>query len=82
MTKEIDRYLSAMWIETKDFLPDEPGMRIVFVPTLDKDKPFIGVAWFEPEGTGNLYGWQLLPAVFCQNVTHWMPMPENPKNDY
>jgi len=65
------------WVKVSERLPDSPGMKLVFVPTMDKEKPFIGMAWFEPEGTGHMSGWQLLPEVFCKAITHWCE-PERP----
>lgn len=66
------------WISVKDRLPDTPGPKIVYAASCDPDKPMINMAWFEPEGTGNMPGWQLLPKVWCEAITHWMPLPEPP----
>ena len=66
------------WVSVKHRLPDKPGSKIVFVPTADPDSPFIGIAWFEPEGTKNLSGWQLLIKPFCDRITHWMELPLGP----
>lgn len=66
------------WIPADERLPDEPGKCLVFVPTADPERPLIHVAWYEPEGTDNMPGWQLLPAVLCDAISHWMPLPDPP----
>lgn len=78
--KEIKEFIQATndWRSVEDELPDKPGMYIIYVPTMDKEKPYKGMAWYEPKNTGNMEGWQLLPESFCNNITHWMPLPSKP----
>ena len=68
------------WISVTERLPSDSGTKLVFIPTLDDKLPFIGIAWFEPEGTKNISGWQLLPTILCNGITHWMELPEPPEN--
>jgi len=67
-----------MWISVEERLPEAPGTYLVFAPSADEDKPFRTTAWYEPPDTGNLEGWQLLPAVWCKAITHWMNWPNDP----
>lgn len=62
------------WIPTAERLPEEDGAVLVHCPTMDKNKPLIMVAWYEPG-----FGWSLLPEVFCDGVSHWMPLPSPPR---
>lgn len=69
------------WVSVKDRLPSDSGMKMVFIPTADESKPLIWMAWFEPEGTDNLAGWQLMADAYCGAITHWAPLlapPEKP----
>ena len=59
------------WISVKERLPNEPGSYLVFVPTLNEAVPYIAVAWFEPIWSVHMKGWQLIPKVFIDSITHW-----------
>jgi len=61
------------WISVDDHLPDDAAV-IIHAKTMDEDKPLITVAWHESE-----FGWSLLPECFIPAITHWMPLPEPPK---
>jgi hypothetical protein len=67
-----------MWISCSERLPETAGTYPVFAPSADESKPLRSVAWFEPEGTGNMLGWQLLPEMWCAAITHWMQWPGDP----
>ena len=66
------------WISVKDKLPKTSGAKLVFVPLTDK--PLIQLAWYETKGSNNLSGWQLLTQGLCNKITHWMELPEIPKD--
>lgn len=66
-----------MWIKVTESSPSEDNKYLVFAPSAYKDKPFIHVARFDPTG----FGWSLLPKVWIDAITHWMPLPEPPKSD-
>jgi hypothetical protein len=52
------------------------GKYIVHTPTADPSIPYIGMGWYDPvEGR-----WTLIPKVWADAVTHWMPLPELPEN--
>lgn len=59
-------------------LPEDAGTKVIYAPSADDDLPFIGMAWYEPPGTGNMPGWQLLPDAILSSITHWMPLPKRP----
>lgn len=64
------------WISVKNKLP-EPGIKkvIVFVP--HEHGPIIDMARYLGE-----QGWDLVSfELWDENVTHWMPLPEPPKED-
>lgn len=65
----------AEWISVKDRLPE--NIRSVLVIAKELKMPTI--AWY-----GNVKNiWHLTERDFCKNtnfvVTHWMPLPEPPK---
>ena len=62
------------WIAIKDRLPEKDGPYLVFAESADPNKPFIQIAWCEP----NDYGWSLIPTVWVNALTHWMPLPTRP----
>ena len=75
------------WISAKDRLPENQNPVIVFVPPhVDNDKGtffgYVGMAYFTRLGEGfwcgtdgNLYG----AIGMIYPPTHWMPLPEPPK---
>jgi len=62
------------WIKFSDKEPPESGLYLIFAPSSDPSSPFIYVAWFEPG-----FGWSLLPQMWIDAITHWMPLPDPPK---
>lgn len=66
-----------LWIDIDKELPTKDALYIIHVETADKNKPYIGTAWYNPNG----FGWSLLPDVFIPCITHWMEMPKPPKNE-
>ena len=63
------------WVPVSERLPDKDALYIVHAPSADPEKPMIHVAWYEPNG----YGWSILPKVWIDAITHWMPMPDAPR---
>lgn len=59
------------WISVKERLPDSNDMVLIC------DKFGVGLAWFERHRGKNLY-WNSDTGII-KNVTHWMPLPEPPK---
>ena len=68
------------WIPVRERLPDEDGKYLVYIPTMDEEKPYIGIAWYHP-GLKYKLGWSLLPILFIKAITHWMPLPIPPEKD-
>lgn len=65
------------WISSKDRLPSEEGAYLVYAKSENPDKPFIHKAWFNIE----IQAWELVPSVWASAITHWMPLPEPPKDN-
>ena len=63
------------WISVEEQMPTEDALYLIHAPSLDPDKPFIKTAWFDPD---IVLGWQFIPKVWSDAVTHWMPLPEPP----
>ena len=61
------------WISVKDRLPEKQGVYLVaFKPPLPK----VTIAWWATRE----YGWYDLEYNFnTDGVSHWMPLPEYPK---
>ncbi len=57
--------------------PPKPGMYMAQVETMDG--PIVFQAWYEPQGSGNMEGWQLMPEHFIDAISYWgytpPPMP-------
>lgn len=62
------------WISVKDRLPEKPGDYLVYYTTTANNMPLISMRHFYGE----------IPGAFVhnKNMTHWMPLPEPPKEDY
>ena len=77
------------WISVKDRLPERQEPVIVYVPPYsDEDEEYVGhvaVAYYTQTGSGgywagtdgNVYG----AIGIIHEPTHWMPLPEPPKED-
>lgn len=64
------------WISAKEKLPDKPGEYIVFVKNLTGR-----ITYFNPVFVASFYyGWHF-QACDDNVVTHWMPLPEPPKEE-
>ncbi len=63
------------WISVEERMPTEDALYFVHAPSLDPDKPFIRTAWFDPD---NDMGFENIPKVWSDAVTHWMPLPDPP----
>lgn len=82
-----DKDVPTKWISVKDRLPENQNPVVVFVPPhVDNDKGtflgYVGMAYFTRLGEefwcgtdGNLYG----AIGMIYPPTHWMPLPEPPK---
>ena len=71
--------LSNNWISVDDRLPEKPDMYLVCGWCQESDVPMMTTAEFV-SGCGRVNGW--IPDnkwIVCTTVTHWMPLPEPPK---
>jgi len=65
------------WISVKDRLPEQ-GVYIVFIPDMDNEEDDdISMEYYDSSET-KWYDNQRCEDVY--NVTHWMHLPEPPKN--
>ena len=63
------------WISTKERLPTKDAAYLIHAESADPDKPFIHIGWYNPNGDG----WSLVLKPFIEAITHWMPLPNPPK---
>lgn len=64
-----------VWVSVEERLPDKDGLVLVCCPTWKKGKPFISMAWYDPNG----FGWSLLSETWIEAIAYWMPLPEPPE---
>jgi len=57
------------WIPVNEKLPEDDYKYLIFAPSADPDKPFAGIAWYNPKK-----GWSLLPEAWIEAITHWKPI--------
>lgn len=63
----------AEWISVKNALP-EPGERVLATNGIVVGEGYVGSKWLRYYGVD----WQV---AFEEPVTHWIPLPEPPKED-
>jgi hypothetical protein len=63
-----------MWHNIKKEKPPKDAPYIIHAPSLDYQKPMIQIAWYNPSS-----GWSLIPEVWIDSITHWMPLPKPPR---
>lgn len=73
-----DENPKSPWISMEDKLP-EPEKEVII---LDKRKR-IDIDFLTDDGDGGYYWWKSEDAIFSENdeISHWMPIPELPKED-
>jgi len=62
------------WISIKDKLPNKDALYLIYALSADKNKPLIYSAWYDPKR----YGWSMLPQIWIDVISRWMPLPEPP----
>lgn len=69
---------TSPWISVKERLP-EPEKEVII---LDKRK-HIDIDFLTDDGEGGHYWWKSDESIFCEDdeITHWMPIPELPKEE-
>jgi len=74
------------WISVEERLPETrscvhgPDWRVSGLVLVYDEKEGILVGWLEEDG--DYFDWvahQILDNYLLRNVTHWMPLPEDPK---
>jgi hypothetical protein len=71
------------WISVRDRMPEEPGAYLVALVTYRQER-YLAVA-YPRDGWWDVAGWcreyKHRDGVHNFDVTHWMPLPEPPKED-
>lgn len=77
--EELDEMKRSGWIGVKDRLPKQtdPGTKVIFIT--EKSGVYVG-CYYESDACHKFDGWYSAFARI-ENVTHWMPLPEPPKED-
>ena len=65
---------TSKWVAMSDKEPPRDELYLVYAPSCDPDRPFMGVAWYDRRGF-----WYPLPKAWAGAVTHWATLPLPPK---
>ena len=68
------------WISVKDRLPEKEGVYIGFIQYNS------ACSWVTPvryikQPSGKYWWWWIFEKSYTDYLTHWMPLPEPPKED-
>ena len=68
------------WISVEEAMPREDALYLVYSPSANIEKPFIGKARFNPD---NDLGWSfdIIKTWLASAITYWMPLPEPPTQE-
>jgi len=69
-------WATPRWIKCSERVPEIDGAYAIYAPSMDKDCPLIMTAYYHES-----VGWSMLPQVWIDAITHWMPLPEAPKEE-
>ncbi len=64
------------WISVKDKLPNSISNVLVYATHTDDEECRVEVGFYDKR----IGSWAGCPTYILNNVTHWMPLPEPPKN--
>ncbi len=64
------------WISVQERLPVQDALYLIHAPSLDEKSPLIITAWYDPK-KGE---WSGLVPYWRDAVTHWMALPDPPKD--
>ena len=68
------------WISVKDRLPNCNGCYLVWRPHFYPDKGMPSICYFDGQNTWHdSYGVDFTSTLSPEDVSHWMPLPEQPK---
>ena len=84
-----EKQATSDWISVEERLPEDKCECLVYVKTHNKFSGYMTISWFYPRYDGSApdlkgrkvwTGYDSEWGVFeLRNVTHWMPLPEPPK---
>ena len=67
------------WISVKDRLPNCNGCYLVWRPNFYTDKGMPSICYFDGQNTWHdSYGVDFTRTLASDDVSHWMPLPEQP----
>lgn len=68
------------WISVKDRLPNCNGCYLVWRPRFYQEKGMPSICYFDGTNTWHdSYGVDFTRTLASEDVSHWMPLPEPPK---
>ena len=76
--KWADKNPKSPWISVEDRLP-EPEKDVIII----NKRKNTDIDHLTDDGEGNYYWWKSDDTIWCEDdkITHWMPIPELPKED-
>ena len=80
MDKHYKRLKEQEWISVKDRLPNCNGCYLVWRPHFYTEKGMPSICYFDGQNTWHdSYGVDFTRMLSLKDVSHWMPLPEQPK---
>lgn len=76
MMGDNDNKWAYQWFRCDRELPAKEGAYLIYAKSADPDKPLIHEAWFNTKTNS----WELIPSLWAKAITHWMFMPNPPKD--
>lgn len=69
------------WINVKDRKPPRDSSYLVAIGPMADGEYFIRIAWYNPNEDPDMYDrWSCLPTALLEYITHWMELPEPPRD--
>ena len=80
MDKHYKRLKEQEWISVKDRLPNCNGCYLVWRPRFYTEKGMPSICYFDGQNAWHdSYGVDFTRVLAPEDVSHWMPLPEQPK---
>lgn len=68
------------WISVKNGLPDKEGVYIGFIQ-YNSACSYVTPVRYIKQSFGEYWWWWIFEKSYTKFITHWMPLPEPPKNE-